>query len=370
MLIYVTLFLFVAIMATQPARPHKVVDSSNSSLVLQPFSFLLFFILLIFVGLRHEIGGDWGNYIYQIDKTSAMSFEYAISSLGDPLYQLIKWYSVGFGSNTGDGPIHFLNFMCALFFAYGLVLFCNAQPRPWLAFAIAVPYLLIVVGMGYTRQSAAIGSIMIALTAVSQGKTLKYIFWICVAVTIHKTSIIVLPFAVFLFKTNKVILSFATVVFVVFLYLVLLSEYVEVMTQNYLGLEQSSSGAFIRALMNLIPAIFFLKFKNRFGLSLQHQNFWTAISVSVCGLFLLIFILPSTTVVDRVGLYFIPLQLFVLSRLPDAIGVSGMSNLQNIYPIILYYFATLMTWLLFSSHARHWLDYDSYIFILLGIGNY
>ncbi len=44
----------------------------------------------------------------------------------------------------------------------GLVQFCRKQPLPWLALAVAAPFIIIVVGMGYTRQSVALGFILLS----------------------------------------------------------------------------------------------------------------------------------------------------------------------------------------------------------------
>ena len=46
-------------------------------------------------------------------------------------------------------------------FTYGLFRICRQQPNPWLALVVATPFLIIVVGMGYTRQAAAMGFLMI-----------------------------------------------------------------------------------------------------------------------------------------------------------------------------------------------------------------
>ena len=73
---------------------------------------------------------------------------------------MLNWLA----ARTELGP-YFVNTVCAALFAWGLVVFCRAQPRPWLALVVAVPYLVTVVAMGYTRQGTAIGLAMLALPA-------------------------------------------------------------------------------------------------------------------------------------------------------------------------------------------------------------
>ena len=47
-----------------------------------------------------------------------------------------------------------------------LIRFCLAQADPWLSVLIAIPYMVIVVAMGYTRQAVALGILMVGLAAV------------------------------------------------------------------------------------------------------------------------------------------------------------------------------------------------------------
>ena len=67
---------------------------------------------------------------------------------------------------------------------------------------------------------------------------------------------------------------------------------------------------------------------------------------------------PSSTAVDRLALYGIPIQLFVWSRLPDAIG-RGTSAV-TVFGSVIYSSVVLVTWLLFASHSSAWLPYQLY----------
>ena len=42
-------------------------------------------------------------------------------------------------------------------FIIGLTIFVKSLPNPWLGYVIAFPYLITVVGMGYSRQAVVIG---------------------------------------------------------------------------------------------------------------------------------------------------------------------------------------------------------------------
>ena len=67
---------------------------------------------------------------------------------------------------------------------------------------------------------------------------------------------------------------------------------------------------------------------------------------------------PSSTAVDRLALYGMPIQLFVWSRLPDVIG-RGRSAVI-VFGCVIYSSVVLVTWLLFATHSAYWLPYQLY----------
>lgn len=69
---------------------------------------------------------------------------------------------------------------------------------------------------------------------------------------------------------------------------------------------------------------------------------------------------PSSTAVDRIALYWIPLQLFVLSRLPNALGRYAGKNLLWVFAVIAYSAAVHFIWLLYADTAFAWLPYQFY----------
>jgi hypothetical protein len=79
----------------------------------------------------------------------------------------------------------------------------------------------------------------------------------------------------------------------------------------------------------------------------------------------LLAISPSSTAVDRVALYWIPLQLFVLSRLPNALGHRGGKNAVWVYAVVAYSATVQFTWLFFAQTAFAWLPYRFYPWVWL-----
>ena len=65
--------------------------------------------------------------------------------------------------------------------------------------------------------------------------------------------------------------------------------------------------------------------------------------------------LPSSTAVDRLALYVMPLQIAVLSRAPIVFG----ARLGTIL-VLSYSLAVQFVWLNFATHAKFWIPYQAY----------
>ena len=310
--------------------------------------------LVMMIGLRHEVGGDWETYLEMLEsyKDNSEADKYRFQ---DPAYILLNilatWSGLG---------VYLLNLISAAFFSWGLVVFCLAQPRPWLALAVSVPYLITVVAMGYTRQGAAIGIAMLAIVSLSQRSTLRFIFWIALAALFHKSAIILVPVAV-LANTKRRAFTFLWVALTgVVLYVLLLQEAIDFLIYGYIESEYQSSGAAIRIAMNALPAAIFLLFRKRFQLEPVQQTFWTSMAWSALLFIVLLKVSPSSTAVDRVALFWIPVQLFVLSRLPNVLGPKNGENALWVCAVVAYSATVHFVWLVFADTSSSWLPYQFY----------
>jgi len=66
--------------------------------------------------------------------------------------------------------IYGVNLVCAAIFMIGLISFSRRQPLPWLALAVSVPFFLIVISMGTTRQATALGFVFGGLVAFEKNQ--------------------------------------------------------------------------------------------------------------------------------------------------------------------------------------------------------
>ena len=106
----------------------------------------------------------------------------------------------------------------------------------------------------------------------------------------------------------------------------------------------------------LSPALAFLFNRRRFQLPPNTKRIWTLLSLMAVAASIGLATVASSTAVDRLALYLIPLQLYVGSRIPD-VRLFGISPTIWNQLLIALSFAVLMVWLLFAGNSQYWLPY-------------
>lgn len=304
----------------------------------------------VMIGFRYKVGADWLNYV-EIFRVVGGATTAEILALGDPSYMGLN----ALAHTLGVG-IWLVNLACAAIFMVGLTSFARRQPNPWLTIAVGIPYLTIVVVMGYTRQGAAIGVTMIALGAFQDRRYLRFLLLILFAASFHKSAVAMLPIIALSTVRHRFAVYSVAALFAVLLFSVFLDRFIDVFAVTYISSEMSSSGAGIRIAMNVVPAVIFLFNARRFVLDEQEFTLWRNFSILVFLTVIGLAVLPSTAV-DRLALYLIPLQLFVLGRLPYAFPNGDRRNEQVMLAVLGYCVAVQVVWLVFAAHAQYWVPY-------------
>ncbi len=348
MLLYWLLFGLFATGAIQSTGDDSFPSKRPSSLILLAAIFII-----VLVGLRYQVGADWRSYEFMFSFAGYADWARVIS-YGDPGYQTLNWLV-----QRADFKIWLVNLICAVIFTWGLLRLARTQPMPWLAVTVAIPYLVIVVAMGYSRQAVAIGIIMAGLAALARGASLvQFAIYVAIAALFHKTAVVVLPLLVFTSERNRFLNALAAIASFVLLYDVFLADDVDKLVKNYVEAEYSSQGAAIRVAMNLVPAFIMLLRGRRLGLSSAEVRVWRAFAWTSIGLLILLIVSPSSTAVDRIALYMMPLQLIVLPR------VAGLFKSPQVgrMVVVAYAAAVQFTWLNFATHAEFWIPYQFFPF--------
>lgn len=340
MAIYLAMYLFPVAVALLPFGGDKTV---------QRLAWLGVFVLYtVLIGLRHEVGGDWFTYL---DSYRAFIGERQpeldeVLELTDPAYSLLNWAmeSLGLG-------IYGVNLVCAAIFMAGVIVFSRRQPSPWIAFAITVPYLVVVVAHGLTRQSAAIGLLLLALTALLDRR-----FWLFTALVLlggafHKT---VLPFLLLpLFGTQLGALAAVLVIgLTVAAAFVVVPNALSLL--SYLDSNFESQGGLARTLLTAAAGVAFFCFWTRWPKLFPDRRLWAWFSIAAIASPFLVDM--ASTAVDRMALYIAPLQVVVWTRVPELIEDPHVRAIF-LFLVVVTYGAILLVWLNFSPYTQFWLPY-------------
>jgi hypothetical protein len=307
-------------------------------------------VIALMIGLRYEVGADWKTYEFIFAAAGYFDFDRVIA-MGDPGFQALN-----FAVKQLGGEVYWVNLVCGALFTWGLYRLARTQPYPWLAVLVAIPY-MVIVASSYTRQGAALGILMAGLASlVRGGSLLRFVVYVAFAATFHRTAVAVLPLVVFAKPTNRMMNLVAGIAACYALYDFFLADSMETFVENYIDREYSSQGAAIRIAMEVLAAIIFLARRRQFAFPEFEDRIWYYFAIASFAALAFLVISPSSTAVDRLSLYLMPLQLVILSRLPF---VYTSRNL-GVAAVAAYSFAVQFVWLNFATHAQYWLPYQVY----------
>jgi hypothetical protein len=319
-------------------------------------AFVFFAILLaLMIGFRWEVGGDWSWDTRRMVRLGDADLTDYFSQ-ADPGYAFLMWLGTKSGFN-----IWFVHLLAGGMFAYGLSRLCLKQVHPWLSIVVAIPYLVIVVAMGFDRQAVAIGFVMLAMVAMRNRSMLGFAASMTAATLMHLTALMLMP--VFLLGSRldkRWGIIVASPFFIVGYYFSLqdaLQHKAQSAVSGYIETGYSSSGAGVRVAMNALPAFLYFVFRSRLKFGDDERRFLDVLALIALAFVGLLYVSPSSTAVDRMGLYIIPIQLIVLGRLPLVFARTMDDYKMLAAGVVLYSVAVMLVWLNFSPDASDWVPY-------------
>ena len=269
-------------------------------------------LLILMIGLRDRVGVDWANYLRSWMDAGTRSLKaFLVIRPDDPVFYSMLW-----GLRTIGLPYWALNFICAIPFTWGLVWFARQQPNAWLAVAVALPYLVIVTAMSATRQATAIGFIFLALVSFKRGNNKGFVLWTLIAAAFHSSAILVLPFAGLSLARNRFQSAVLLAVCAVGGYFILGSTFGGYARDYFNRYTVTSTGTVYRVWMNVVPAIIYLLVSKRLPFPEQERTLWRNFAFLAIASVPLLFVIQSTTALDRLLLYAFPMQIMMLAWLP------------------------------------------------------
>lgn len=314
-------------------------------------------VLTLMIGLRYKVGGDWAPYEFTFKSVAHRSLSSAISQTPDEFaYTLINWLvaKAGFG-------IWLVNVICAVPFVVGLAAICRQQPNPWLALLVAAPLFIIVVGMGYTRQAVAAGFILIGVAGLTRGRSfLWFVGWTLVASAFHTSALLFIPMmAIVVFRVTfgwlLLLLAAGT-----FAYYFILPTVMDRYSTGYIHSVYEAKGAIFRIIPNALAGLLLIGFPTHFASNSAELKVWRGFAWASIAALIAFFIIESSVIIDRISVYILPVQIFVLSRLPRAFSSGGRPSVAVTLLVIIYSGLVLLIWLAYANNARFWVPYRLY----------
>lgn len=338
--------ILVAMLSTPPREPVP-------GFPVGPAFKLMLVALCLMIGLRYRVGGDWFNYLDILDWLRVTPWA-ETTSRSDPGYSVFNYLAIWL-----DADIWLVNLLSAIPFCAGLFALTRRQPENWLALLVAFPYLIVVVAMGYTRQAAAIGFIMVGLASYTRnGSIVRYLAWVALAATFHKTAMLMVAVVLLTNNERKIVNLGMLLVSGVGLYYAVLGDSTDRLLTNYVEAAYQSSGAAIRVSMCVVPGVLFLFLRKRMGFHPLEERLWRNFSIGAVLAAVALATTPSSTAVDRVALYLLPMQFVILPRLAGHVLAHGTGRAL----VATYSAAVLFVWLTFGTFSRAWLPYRFWLF--------
>ncbi len=322
------------------------------------FHIVFLLILVLFIGTRHSVGGDWINYYNYFNSFETKEFNLFQV---DFLFFLTNYLFYNVGLN-----IYFLNTFTALISIILITKYVQNFYDPKLAILISIPYILFVVLIGYNRQGIALCLLMYSITMLGKNYKLRFISTVLIASLFHFTSIIYLIFLIFLVR-NKILFLFKSFIIftIIFLFISFFNNKIYFLLYNFISTKWyfyvsdgnyfASTGVYYRLLVNLIPSIIFILFYKNFILNKREKNVYLTFSL------LTILAIPiaslGTTFIDRIFIYFYPLQIYVFSNYN--FFFTKRTFIYYIYGIFSFYFIILYVYFVYGLYSIEWIPYNS-----------
>ena len=365
---------------------------------------LFFFYLIILIGFRDEVGGDWIQYLKN----------YQIHNLTDPSYKLFRgnlnlfdlfFYIYG----VLKIKIHFLYLTLTTLFTYCLFKYVKFLQYKWLALLSTIPYLVIVVSIGYVKQATAISFIFLAILYFNQSKLRNMNIMLIFASLTHISASIFFLLNIYFFfsRIDKIKIYFSIGIFFI-LFCIIFFRYIDLFKDYIIYSDNISPGYIYRLILSFpfLMIIFFLN-KNKFFNETPNRIIIYKFYLHFYLLFIFLAIinviyndilnspiesLPNylefikqyslkgcidpnicakeflvqfqiSTLIDRLHIYLMIIYPLIVADLFKYLHFK-YNEKSNIFVILyslyfLFIFTQLYLWLNFANHSKYWVPFNS-----------
>lgn len=322
------------------------------------------FIILIFMGFKYHVGGDWGSYLNTFNDIA--SGKKKIFGISDD----IGWYFLNYFIIKLNLSFVFLNLVSAIIFLTGIHVNAKLYQNYWLFYLILLPYFIFIVGMGYTRQTISIGLLLVSISFLLRESNYKNfiisITLILIGSLFHKSVSIFIVLPLFfmrfhLFNVGIIILSMYLLFITIFF--LFLDELLFRRLAYFFQSSYSSYGSYLRTSVLFLLGIFNLFIINFFEKNILKKKYNKYFSILLVTISFLILLTPSTVIIDRILLYFHVLFASSVLTLYEY-SKNQYNKFFILYFAIFLGFAFCLIWFNFAENAFSWVPYKNYLFMV------
>jgi hypothetical protein len=325
----------------------------------RPLKLLFLLALIVFIGLRFEVGCDWSGYEgYHLSYWGRDLRDLEI--LREPLSHLFFWTSVNHGA--GSTQTYLINAVIAVASCFAVA---RRTPYPWLGFMTIVPYFLLVFGMSGVRQSIALGIAFYAVSRWDRASLVESTLTLVIGVLFHFSAVFMMAALILKVRASLPIKVIAGVIggalaIIIALQVDFLSNSIDTYSTAYLGDEATeATGSLLHLMLILAPALLGLVFYSRIKHAVFAPNLLLFGAVAAVGLLGLNFV--SSVGASRLSLYlhYIPILVFpaILANLDRLTGLVFKAG------VCAAYFFMLWVWLAYANTAVCYLPYSNRLFL-------
>lgn len=314
------------------------------------------FFILMFAGLRNEIGGDWFAY-----KSTFDGLNY-FTDLGFNIFLKPLFYFIFVLIKKIGGDIHWVIFTLSVLSLGPYFWICSRLPNPFFALSGSFFWVVVILQIGFTAQGLAFGLLIPFFFHLNKGRIILASFFMASACLIHFSALLFAPILVV-----KMLRNFWFFVFIVaFLVLCVLAFYISGSFGYFYNLVVAylqmgaGGGLMIRSILSMLTAVLFLRLALRYRTLIGEPAYKLSLSLIVIFVFVIGFgVVIGGSLFDRFQLYFLAGWFLLGGCIDRRLYANSLSYQIDVIGFIFLSFLTLVTWLQFADHAYLWVPYTS-----------
>lgn len=315
--------------------------------------------LVFFAGTRYYVGCDYVGYLLRFERIDSFWSWAELFAREEPGFN-------GLMSAVKNSGIDYGGFILVMssIYVFCMLRFSSLALSPLKFLVLALPVLMIQLGMSGMRQAMALGFLMLSFVSFTNEKKVMTAIWIVIAAQFHTSAIVFLPMAFLAGKhlSLKRILAGLIVMgpIVVFLIQDRLGVYSDRYIEQIHG-ENSASGAWFRYALVLLPfimlAVWYRQVEERFPRHIELLRLFMLITFFLAPVGFL-----SSVALHRLVFYVMPISIITLLCVTDTLAHMSRYRLFPLsFPFVMYG-AYILVWFSFSSKASScYVPYQSWL---------